>query len=101
MTGTSQEEFDWIRIKQEIGSKEFHTETGLEKFKRKATDNPFVPIGALLTTACLSYGLWTMKTGERRMSQLMMRGRVVAQAFTLVALCGGIAMNAMKQAEEK
>jgi len=46
--------------------------------------------GLGLTVAALSYGLWTMKTGDRIMSQKMMRVRVAAQSFTVIALLCGV-----------
>jgi Hypoxia induced protein conserved region len=46
--------------------------------------------GLLVTIGALSYGLYQMKTGDRAMSQKMMRLRVGAQAFTVAALLGGI-----------
>ncbi|BET02065.1 unnamed protein product [Nesidiocoris tenuis] len=101
MADPPQEQFDWIRIKQEIGSTEIQEEKAFDKFKRKAMENPLVPFGTLLTTAALSFGLYSMKTGQRRMSQMMMRARIVAQAFTITALCGGMLMQAMKKAEEE
>lgn len=53
-------------------------------------------IGALATAACLTYGLNSLRTGDRKMSQIMMRARVVAQGFTLAALVGGIMLAAKK-----
>ncbi|XP_073997974.1 HIG1 domain family member 2A, mitochondrial [Rhodnius prolixus] len=97
--GTSQETFDWLQIKKEIGSTADteNTESGQEKLWRKVKENPFVPIGALVTVGCLSFGLYSFRKGERRMSQMMMRARIVAQGFTVLALVGGITMAAMKK----
>jgi len=67
-----------------------------DKFLRKTKENPFVPIGLGLTIAALSYGLWQMKTGDRVMSQKMMRVRVAAQAFTVVALLTGVLYQSTK-----
>ena len=47
--------------------------------------------GVLLTTFALSYGLWQMKTGDRKMSQKMMRLRIFGQGFTVVAVLAGVA----------
>lgn len=55
-----------------------------------------VVVGALATTLALGYGLWTFRTGQRRMSQLMMRTRVVAQGLTVFALVMGIGISAKK-----
>ncbi|XP_031575335.1 HIG1 domain family member 2A, mitochondrial-like isoform X2 [Actinia tenebrosa] len=65
-------------------------ETAKEKFARKARENPFVPIGCLLTVGALGYGLVSFKRGDVRMQQYMMRARVAAQGFTILAVCGGL-----------
>jgi len=46
--------------------------------------------GLAVTIGALTFGLYQMKTGDRKMSQKMMRLRVFAQGFTVVALLGGI-----------
>ena len=46
--------------------------------------------GCLLTVACLTYGLKAMVQDNRRQSQLAMRGRVLAQAATIVFLGWGM-----------
>ena len=46
--------------------------------------------GLGVTIGALTYGLYQMKTGNRRMSQKMMRLRVFAQGFTVFALLGGV-----------
>ncbi|XP_074643189.1 HIG1 domain family member 2A, mitochondrial-like [Tubulanus polymorphus] len=72
----------------------YYNETFYSKFKRKADENPFVPIGMGLTTLALTYGLWQLKTGDTKMSQLMMRSRIVAQGFTVFAILGGVLYGA-------
>lgn len=57
---------------------------------KKMVDEPLVPIGLIATTACLTMGLFSMKRGDSRMQQLMMRGRVGFQFFTLSAMVFGI-----------
>lgn len=47
----------------------------------------------MATLGALSYGLWSFRTGNRQMSQYMMRTRIIAQGFTLTALLVGIAMG--------
>ena len=56
----------------------------------------FVSAGLAATIGALSYGLWQLKTGDRVMSQKMMRLRVAAQGFTVAALLGGVAYQAMQ-----
>jgi len=67
-----------------------------DKFIRKTKENPFVPIGLIATVGALSYGLWQMKTGDKVMSQKMMRLRVAAQSFTVVALLTGVLYQSTK-----
>lgn len=50
--------------------------------------------GLAVTTFALTYGLWQLKTGDRVMSQKMMRLRVFAQSFTIFALLGGVVYTA-------
>ena len=59
------------------------------KFKSKAARDPLVPIGCTATVACLVAGLYTFHTGQARLSQKMMRARVVAQGATIVVLAAG------------
>ncbi|XP_077182479.1 HIG1 domain family member 2A, mitochondrial [Paroedura picta] len=73
-----------------------HEETFREKFLRKTRQNPLVPIGCLGTAGALSYGLICFKRGKTQHSQMMMRARVLAQGFTIVALMVGVAITAMK-----
>ncbi|XP_014240893.1 HIG1 domain family member 2A, mitochondrial [Cimex lectularius] len=86
----TESEFDkleWIQPGESILANE---ETTFEKFQRKFKENPFVPIGALATAACLFYGVRNFYKGNTKNSQLMMRARVVAQGLTVAALVGGI-----------
>ncbi|KAJ9580985.1 hypothetical protein L9F63_023834 [Diploptera punctata] len=100
MSGKDKEElneaqFDWIQLRREI-RENVSTETTEEKFIRKFKENPFVPIGCLATFGALSYGLWSFRQGRRQMSQYMMRLRIAAQGFTVVALIVGIGMSALR-----
>ncbi|KAJ8282722.1 hypothetical protein COCON_G00052410 [Conger conger] len=67
-----------------------------EKFMRKAKENPFVPIGCLGTAGALTYGLIAFKHGKTRQSQLLMRARILAQGFTVVAIIVGVVATAIK-----
>lgn len=55
--------------------------------------------GCLATFGALSYGLWSFRQGRRQMSQYMMRLRVAAQGFTIVALMVGIGIGATRGKE--
>lgn len=49
--------------------------------------------GCLATTAALTTGLYNFRTGNRKMSQIMMRTRIAAQGFTVIALIVGVVMT--------
>jgi hypothetical protein len=55
--------------------------------------------GCLVTFGALSYGLWSFRRGQREMSQYMMRMRVAAQGFTIVALIAGIGIGATRSSK--
>ncbi|XP_055034141.1 HIG1 domain family member 2A, mitochondrial [Misgurnus anguillicaudatus] len=67
-----------------------------DKFTRKTKENPFVPIGCLGTAGALIYGLSAFRRGKTRQSQLLMRARIFAQGFTVVAIIVGVAATALK-----
>ena len=67
----------------------FVKELVIDKLKRKFSAEPLVPFGALLTTAFLLAGFRSFVRGESRRSNVLMRGRVYAQAFTVIAVCVG------------
>ncbi|XP_076595022.1 HIG1 domain family member 2A, mitochondrial [Chaetodon auriga] len=67
-----------------------------EKFIRKTKENPFVPLGCLGTAGALLYGLRAFHQGKTRQSQLLMRGRIFAQGFTIVAIIFGVVATSVK-----
>ncbi|XP_016972218.1 HIG1 domain family member 2A, mitochondrial [Drosophila rhopaloa] len=87
-----EEELDWIQLRQDLGPV-IEVETTKEKLQRKIKENPLVPLGCLATTAALTAGLYNFRTGNRKMSQLMMRTRIAAQGFTVFALIVGVVMT--------
>ncbi|XP_037724315.1 HIG1 domain family member 2A, mitochondrial [Drosophila subpulchrella] len=87
-----EEELDWIQLRQELGPI-VEVETTKEKLQRKIKENPLVPLGCLATTAALTAGLYNFRTGNRKMSQIMMRTRIAAQGFTVLALVAGVVMT--------
>ena len=64
-------------------------ESFIEKGLRKCKDEPLVPLGALATTAFLTAGFRAFIRGESNKAQVFMRGRVLAQGFTVAAMCVG------------
>ncbi|KAM7347209.1 HIG1 domain family member 2A, mitochondrial [Cochliomyia hominivorax] len=85
------EDLDWIQMRQENGP--VFPETTKEKMLRKIKENPLVPIGCLATASALGFGLYNFRTGNRQMSQMMMRARILAQGFTVAALVTGVVMT--------
>lgn len=76
-------------------------ETPKEKMFRKFGENPFVPIGLAVTVFALVNGMRQMRTGNSLKSQKMMRLRVAAQGFTVLALCVGVGVTAYKKKRER
>ncbi|KAK9898825.1 hypothetical protein P389DRAFT_39220 [Cystobasidium minutum MCA 4210] len=64
-------------------------ETTWQKTTRKAKEEPLVPVGLVLTTAALIMATRSMRQGNRAQFNRMLRFRVAAQAFTVVAALGG------------
>lgn len=95
MSNDEPTDLDWVQLRKDMGAHQ-HVETTQEKFIRKISENPFVPIGCLATAGALSYGLWSFRTGRKRLSQQMMRMRIVAQGFTITALIVGVIMTSRK-----
>ena len=68
-------------------------ETFIEKTLRKCKADPLVPIGAATTLVFLGTGFRAFQRGEARSAQLLMRGRVLAQGFTIMVMCMGVFMG--------
>ncbi|KAI4504889.1 hypothetical protein M0802_000439 [Mischocyttarus mexicanus] len=98
------EGLDWVTIRdvaiKEVADGHFQ-ETGKQKLFRKVSENPFVPLGALLTVCALGYGLFNFSKGNSQMSQYMMRARVAAQAFTFIAITTGFILAQRKLEAKK
>lgn len=54
------------------------------------------PSGCLATAGALLYGLRAFHLGKNKQSQLLMRGRIAAQGFTVVAIIFGIFASSLK-----
>ena len=88
--------FDWVQFHHDMTHAKTgkpHNETAGQKFKRKFADNPFIPIGALATALALAFGIRAFFKKDVKMSQKMMRARVGAQGFTVLALLTGVWMD--------
>ncbi|XP_006608125.1 HIG1 domain family member 2A, mitochondrial [Apis dorsata] len=88
-------ELDWISVRTKLNDN-YKIESIKEKMIRKVRENPIIPLGILATTSALSYGLYSFYMGNTKMSQLMMRARVGAQSFTLLAIIGSWIIIARK-----
>lgn len=76
-------------------------ESHKNKFLRKVKENPLVPIGMLATVGALVYGVSNFLIGNQKKQQYAMRGRVVAQGATVIALVGGLIFAAIREQNEK
>ncbi|CAG2121301.1 unnamed protein product [Medioppia subpectinata] len=84
-------ELEWIELREKMHNDNLkHDYNFMTKMVSKVKENPLVPIGMIGTTFCLTYGLICMRRGDSRKQQLMMRGRIAAQGFTIMALISGI-----------
>lgn len=90
------DELDWLALQKKLtqGYENFEPEKGTTKFIRKFKENPLVPVGCLATSAALCVGLYSMQLGDKKLSNLMMRTRVGAQAFTITAITVGLVYTA-------
>jgi len=94
-------ELEWIQLNQDLAAKRFTGETQVDKLKRKLKENPLIPLGCLLTTGFLLRGLIAFGRKDSSKSQVMMRGRIAAQGFTVFGLMTGIFFSMKKSSEKK
>ncbi|XP_070535507.1 HIG1 domain family member 1A, mitochondrial-like [Ptychodera flava] len=79
---------------------EYEAETGSDKLKRKAKEDPFVPVGILGCIAAVGYGAITYKRHRRQgmsTSIFLMKFRVVAQSMVVGAMTLGVCYSLYKQ----
>jgi len=76
-------------------------ETAWQKTVRKGKEEPMVPLGMVLTTAALIGATSSMRKGNRTQFNRMLRFRVIAQGFTVVAALGGSVYYGEKRRLEK
>lgn len=60
----------------------------IDEWHQEKKRSPLVMAGALVTGAILGAGLFAYKSGNKNMSQAMMRARVVAQGATIALMLG-------------
>lgn len=118
---TSTPELEWIQMRRDFDADRQGIETTREKFLRKFKSNPLVPVGkcdaaivcnlshqkiiyylgCLATAGALSFGLYSFRHGNEKMSQTMMRARILAQGFTVVALIIGVGFSFSEGLQKK
>ncbi|KIK62058.1 hypothetical protein GYMLUDRAFT_73029 [Collybiopsis luxurians FD-317 M1] len=76
------------------------TESYKDKLIRKTTENPFVPIGTLITTTALIMSAIRLRQGNSQKFQIWLRYRVAFQALTIFAILGGIYKYGQANLEE-
>jgi len=92
-------ELEWVQLNKTLSKLkkidgDGHAETSKERFIRKVKQNPFIPIGALGTAGCLVMGLVSFIRKDSQRSQMLMRGRIASQGFTVIAVCIGVVISA-------
>ncbi|KAI1812962.1 mitochondrial hypoxia responsive domain-containing protein [Poronia punctata] len=66
-----------------------YQENGYQKISRKIREEPLIPLGTALTLAALFNAWRAMRRGDSRQLNRMLRARVGAQAFTVLAMVAG------------
>ncbi|GFT39517.1 HIG1 domain family member 2A [Nephila pilipes] len=101
MDKEEKERLEWIETFDHLNQLQIQDKKGIrERMINKIKSNPFVPIGMLATTAALTAGVISMRSGNKKRSQLMMRARVLAQGFTVAAILIGIVVAAKTKPTE-
>ncbi|XP_015597610.1 HIG1 domain family member 2A, mitochondrial [Cephus cinctus] len=90
------EKLKWIQLREDM-DQVLVKESTKDKIIRRCKENPFVPIGAVATVTAFLVGINSFRKGDKIMSQKMMRARVFAQSFTIVAMVGGVFFTATKK----
>ncbi|KAF8826171.1 hypothetical protein HHX47_DHR6000582 [Lentinula edodes] len=71
-----------------------------EKAIRKTKENPWVPLGTLVTTGALTMAAIRLRQGNSRKFQVWLRFRVAFQALTIFAILGGLYKYGQANLEE-
>ncbi|KAE9387782.1 hypothetical protein BT96DRAFT_948111 [Gymnopus androsaceus JB14] len=78
-----------VRIPIDTSSRRW-SEGYKEKAIRKTMENPWVPLGTLVTAGALVMAAVRLRQGDSRKFQVWLRFRVAFQAFTIFAILGGL-----------
>ncbi|THU92955.1 hypothetical protein K435DRAFT_671130 [Dendrothele bispora CBS 962.96] len=76
------------------------TETYQEKLVRKVSENPWVPLGALLTTGALLMASVRLRQRDSKKFQHWLRARIALQTVTIFAVLGGLYKYGQANLEE-
>ncbi|KAK1122537.1 hypothetical protein K0M31_008988 [Melipona bicolor] len=88
------EKLEWINnIRSDLNVNNVEESRVMKKLK----ENPLIPIGITATCSALCYGLYCTFKGNSLMAQYMMRGRVAAQSFTILAMLSGLSLTLTKK----
>jgi hypothetical protein len=68
-------------------------------FMKKCWSEPIVPIGTLATVTCLFIGLRALKNGNKVTQSRAMKGRVIFQGVTAIAVMFGIVQKMQNRKE--
>lgn len=62
-------------------------------YVKRLTERVVVPLGLLATVSCLAMGLHSLYLGDSKRQQIFMRGRILFQGFSVVAMVIGAAVS--------
>ena len=63
---------------------------GWDYFVKRSQEEPLVPIGAAVTVFSLAFGLNALRNNNKTLQSRAMKGRVIAQGITAIAVMYGI-----------
>ncbi|CAL9732187.1 respiratory supercomplex factor 1, mitochondrial [Monosporozyma unispora] len=85
----------------DLSGTELEDKTFWERIKYHCQQQPFVPVGAILTSAAVVLAAQNIKNGNQRRAQYYFRWRVGLQGATLIALVAGSFIYGSTKISEK
>lgn len=85
----------------DLSGEELQEKTFWERIKYHCKQQPFVPIGAILTSAAVVLAAKNIKNGNQKRAQYYFRWRVGLQGATLIALVAGSFIYGSTKISEK
>ncbi|TGZ84786.1 hypothetical protein EX30DRAFT_360781 [Ascodesmis nigricans] len=80
---------------------DFYEESRFRKLMRRVREEPFVPLGMIVTCIALYKATQSIKKGDKAMTNKMFRARIYGQGFTLAAMLAGTLYYKEQRAQEK